>query len=336
MGKTDCREVIEAFEAFLNAPETHRPEIEGALNHLRTCPACRGRASYLTRLLETGTADEDDLTCHECEELLPGYLIADGLGDTDAPEWSPVKRHLAACPHCTAAYASLADLVASAYGESGAEPPYYPEPNLSFLRSREISATGPATTPERSPSVVRNASQPVVSFEAEGRQHAPEADLWQQAAQGLYRLAAVIPVLIGRAAASFGALASPLTVQLAPIPVYRQKKPLAPAEEARDFAEILDLPHPETNVTLKVSLGPVFDGKGVLALAVNTIVPPHPIAQASVTLRDADGALLEGAFTGEDGVVLFRDLELGAYLIRAEHAGQAWEFPLSLALRAET
>jgi hypothetical protein len=74
----------------------------------------------------------------------------------------------------------------------------------------------------------------------------------------------------------------------------------------------------------------------VLALAVNTIVPPQPIAQARVTLRDADGALLEGAVTGEDGVVLFRDLELGAYLIRAEHAGQAWEFPLSLALRAET
>ena len=89
MGKTDCREVIEAFEAFLNAPETHRPEIKGALNHLRTCPACRGRASYLTRLLETGAADEDDLTCHECEELLPGYLTADGLGDTDARRMVP-------------------------------------------------------------------------------------------------------------------------------------------------------------------------------------------------------------------------------------------------------
>ena len=332
MGKTDCREVIEAFEAFLNAPETHRPEIKGALNHLRTCPACRRRASYLTRLLETGAADEDDLTCHECEELLPGYLTADGLGDTDALGWSPVKRHLAACPHCTAAYASLADLVASAYGENGAEPPYYPEPNLSFLRSRERSAAGPTTTPERSPSVAHDESSPALSFEAEGRQHVPEADLWQQAAQGLYRLAAAIPVLIGRAAASFGALAAPLTVQLAPVPIYRGTGQLAPAEEARDFAEILDLPHPETNITLKVSLGPVFDGKGVLALAVNTIVPPQPIAQARVTLRDADGALLEGAFTGDDGLVLFRDLEVAEYLIRAEYSGQAWEFPLSVAV----
>lgn len=332
MGKTDCREVIEAFEAFLNASETHRPEIEGTLNHLRTCPACRGRASYLTRLLETGAADEDDLTCHECEELLPGYLTADGLGDTDAPEWTPVKRHLAACPHCTAAYASLADLVASAYGESGAEPPYYPRPNLSFLQGSEPWAAGSATTPEWSPSVAHDASPPVVSFEAEGRPHAPEADLWQQAAQGLYRLAAVIPVLIGRAAASFGALTSPLTVQLAPVPIYRGTGQLAPAEEARDFAEILELPHPETNVTLKVSLGPVFEGKGVLALVVNTIVPLQPVARTRVTLRDADGGLLEGAFTDADGVVLFRDLEVGEYLIRAEYSGQAWEFPLSVAV----
>ena len=30
MAKTDCREVIEAFEAFLNAPEARRFEIAGA------------------------------------------------------------------------------------------------------------------------------------------------------------------------------------------------------------------------------------------------------------------------------------------------------------------
>ena len=101
--------------------------------------------------------------------------------------------------------ASLADLVASAYGESGAEPPYYPEPKLSFLRSREISAAGPATTPEQSLFIAHGESQPAGSFEAEGQQHVPEVDLWRQAAQGLYRLAAAIPVLIGRAAASFGA-----------------------------------------------------------------------------------------------------------------------------------
>jgi hypothetical protein len=306
MGKTDCREVIEAFEAFLNTPEAHRSEIEAALVHFRTCPECRGRASHLVRLLTAEAAGEDALTCQECEELLPGYLTAEALYDAGAPAWAGVKRHLEACPHCVAAYTSLTDLIAVAYGERGAEPPDYPGPNLSFLRSREPAIPGTATT------------------------------LWKQAAQGVYCLAVAIPVLIDRAAASFGALASPLTVQLAPVPVYRHKRPLAPAGEARDFLEVLDLPHPEANVTLKVSLGPVFEGRGSLALAVNTIEPSQPIAQARVTLRDADGTLLEGTFTGDDGVVLFRDLDVGEYQIRVEHAGQVWEFPLSLALRSET
>ena len=159
----------------------------------------------------------------------------------------------------------------------------------------------------------------------------PRPAPWRQAAQGVYRLAAAIPVLIGRAGASFGSLAGPLTVQLAPVPVYRGMRPLAPAEEARDFRELLELPHPETNVTLKVSLGPLFEGRGSLALAAGTIDPSTPIAQARVTLRDADGALLEGASTGEDGVVLFRDLDAGEYLIRVEHAEKAWELPVSFA-----
>ena len=335
MGKTDCREVIEAFEAFLNAPETHRPEIEGALNHLRTCPACRGRASYLTRLLETGAADEDDLTCHECEELLPGYLTADGLGDTDAPEWARVKRHLAACPHCAAAYASLADLVASAYGESGAEPPYYPEPNLSFLRSREISAAGPATTPEQSlfsctwripacrelrggGSATRSRSRLVAAscprLVPAGRRH-PGADRPRR------RLIRRVGRAVDRPVGACPGLPS-------------DKTPLAPAEEARDFAELLELAPPRDQHAHSRSVSDRFSkAKAALALAVNTIEPPQPIAQARVTLRDADGALLEGAFTGDDGVVLFRDLDVGEYLIRVEYAGQAWEFPLSLVLR---
>ena len=280
MAKTDCREVIEAFEAILNDPAAHGPEIGEMLAHVGTCPACRERASQLARLLAAGTADEDVLTCGECEELLPGYLAAESLGGAAEVEWSRVVRHLAACPHCAAAM-------------------------------QEPAGSLPAATPGKI----------FLSI--------PEADLWQQAVQGLHRLAAVIPVLIGRAGASFGALAAPLTVQLAPVPVYRGKGSLVPAEEARDFRELVELPHPETNVTLKVSIGPVFQGQGSLALAVNKIDPPQPIAQARITLRDADGALLEGASTGDDGVVLFRDLDIGEYLIRVEHGERAWEFPLT-------
>lgn len=334
MGKTDCREVIEAFEAFLDDPEARRSEIAEELAHFRTCPACRGRARHLIRLLASEAVDEDDLTCQGCDDLLPGYLTAEALGDADAPAWARVVRHLAACPRCAAAYASLASLVALAYGESGAEPPSYPAPSLSFFRSREPATPGTAMTPAGA-ALGAGAGPQAPARPGEALRRDAESDLWQQAAQGVHRLAAAIPVLIDRAAASFGALAASLTVQPAPVPVYRRRTPQAPAA-ARDFAELLELPHPETNTTLRLSLGPVFAGRGSLALAVNTIEPSQPIAQARVTLREADGALLEGAFTGEDGVVLFRDLEVGEYLIRAEHAGQAWEFPLSLAVRAES
>jgi len=300
MGKTDCREVIEAFEAFLDAPEARRSEIAEELAHFRTCPACRGRARHLVRLLASEAADEDDLICQGCDDLLPGYLTAEALGDADAPAWDRVVRHLAACPRCAAAYASLAGLAALAHGASAAEPPSYPAPDLSFLRSRGPAIPGTAAMPA--------AAGPLAAARSgEAPLRGAEAGLWQQATQGVHRLAAAIPVLIDRAAASFGALAAPLTVQPAPVPVYRRRTPQAPAA-ARDFAELLELPHPETNTTLRLSLGPVFAGRGSLALAVNTIEPSQPIAQARVTLREADGALLEGAFTGEDGVVLFRDL----------------------------
>ena len=335
MGKTDCRTAIAQLEAFLETPRARPVEIADALNHIRECPACQRRMGHLVRLVEGEMLDEDLLTCQACEDLLPGYLTAEGLGAGGAAEWTDVRRHLAACPHCTAVYASLADLAALAYGNRGLEPPRTPEPNLSFLRTRETSDREEATAPEQAAPGGHAAPLPAAS-PGETFRRAVESDLWQQAARGVYRLTRAIPVLIGQVAAAFGALAAPLTVQLAPVPLYRSKRPFDTAEEARDFIELLELPHRETNVTLKVSLGPVYEGLGSLALALKHDPAPQPIAQARVTLRDADGVLLEGAFTGEDGVVLFRDLDAGAYLIRAEHAGQAWEFPLSLAQRAET
>lgn len=303
MAKTDCRKVIEAFEEFLNAPEERRADIAGALDHFSACPSCRDRAGHLVRLLAAGNADEDVLTCEACQEALPGFLAAESLGECSGPECTRVRRHLEACPHCAAVRTSLAGLLSLAHGDSGAEPPGYPTPDLSFLRIEEGSSRG------------------------------LRSDLWQPVVQGMARLATAIPVLIGRAGATFGALAAPFSVQLAPVPIYRDKRPLA-AGEQRDFRELLELPHRDTNVTLRVSLGPVFEDRGSgrcyssVALAVNQIAPPRPIAQARVTLRDADGGLLEGASTGDDGLVLFRDLDVGGYLIHVEHAGRAWELQL--------
>lgn len=335
MAKTDCHEAIEAFEGFLNALEARRSGIAGALDHLSGCPACREQAGRLVRLLEAAAADEDVLTCEACQEVLPGFLAAESLGECSGPECDRVRRHLEACPHCAAAHMSLAGLLSLAHGDSGVEPPRYPGPDLSFLRDLESSTWGRPAAAEHAET--QAAARPEeVSLRKEVPLQSLPSGLWQGAMEGMVRLAAAIPVLIGRAGATFGALAAPLTVQLAPVPVYRDKRSLAPTEETRDFREVLELPHHDFNMTIKLSLGPVFGDKGSgrcqvsVALAVNQIAPPEPIAQARVTLRDAGGGLLEGASTGDDGVVLFRDLEVGGYLIRVEHAGRALELQLVL------
>ena len=329
MAKTDCHEAIEAFEGFLNAPEERRSGIAGALDHLSGCPACREQAGRLVRLLAAGTADEDVLTCEACQEVLPGFLAAESLGECSGPECDRVRRHLEACPHCAAAHTSLAGLLSLAHGDSGAEPPRYPGPDLSFLREFESSTWGRPAAAEHAgtPAAARPEE---ISLRKEVPLQSLPSNLWQEALEGMVRLAAAIPVLIGRAGASFGALDASLTVQLASVPVYRDKRSLAPAEETRDFREVLELPQHDLNVALKLSLGPVFGDRVSVALAVNQIAPPEPIAQERVTLRDAGGGLLEGASTGDDGVVLFRDLDVGEYLIRVEHAGRALELQLVL------
>jgi hypothetical protein len=49
-----------------------------------------------------------------------------------------------------------------------------------------------------------------------------------------------------------------------------------------------------------------------------------------VTLRDEGGGLQEGTSTDEDGLALFRELDLGKYIIQVERAGQTWEFAVTL------
>jgi len=77
-------------------------------------------------------------------------------------------------------------------------------------------------------------------------------------------------------------------------------------------------------------MGPVFDGKGTLVLEIGTIAPPQPSEQVKVALRDEDGVLLESMPTDEDGLAFFRKLDFGKYIIQVEHAGQTWEFAVTL------
>ncbi len=157
-----------------------------------------------------------------------------------------------------------------------------------------------------------------------------KVSLWQDLTQELHRLITEIPILIGKTAASFGQLPPLLAPQLAPVGVYRTRASISATGEGEALGELLELPHAEANLVLKIHRGPVFDGKGTLVLEVGAIRPPQPIAEARVTLRDEDGGLLEGTSTDADGLAFFRELDLGKYIIQVEHVGQTWEFAVTL------
>jgi predicted SprT family Zn-dependent metalloprotease len=147
MQTTDCRVAIEHLLAYWENPDLHRAEAEAALGHIGKCPHCERRMGYLVRAL---TADEEDLmTCQECQDLLPEYLQAEAEGQTDEAQWHLMALHLETCPHCSAEYATLSELLELAHGERGEEPSRYPVPDLSFLRRAKNRPPQPVSIPWR-------------------------------------------------------------------------------------------------------------------------------------------------------------------------------------------
>ena len=155
-----------------------------------------------------------------------------------------------------------------------------------------------------------------------------QSGLWKQTAEGLHRLAATIPVLIDRRRLIRRAVRPLTSSSWAPIPVYRDKRPRAPAEEARDFLGTACAAPSRDALMLKVSLGPVFEDRARSPWRPARSIRPNRSPSPVATLRDADGTLLEGASTGADGAGLFRDLDIGENLIRCrvrrEGVGSFW------------
>jgi len=134
MDRPLCRAASERLSAYLEDPAHHRAEADAAIAHMRECPYCKSRLEQLAQALITD--EEDQLTCQECLDLLPGYLQAESAGQAGEANWRPVAFHIETCPHCSEAFAALSDLAALAFGEQGQEPPAYPVPDLSFLRPK--------------------------------------------------------------------------------------------------------------------------------------------------------------------------------------------------------
>lgn len=152
-----------------------------------------------------------------------------------------------------------------------------------------------------------------------------EPGLWQQMTEHCYRLTAELAFRVQHAVAAFWKPPAQLALQLVPIRDAAQN-----GSGSLPIVQMLELPHPATNTILKVSPGPVDAGRMTLVLAMAELLPSRPVVLARISLCDETGALMETTATGDDGLALFHDLIPGRYAIRAEHAGQAWEFYISL------
>ncbi len=128
----DDQMAIDRLLAFMQTPTLPRDEVDEAIAHIRASPAVLRRVGHLVRALLI--ADEDQVTCEECQDELPEYLQAEAEGHATMPRWRPVELHLDLCPHCTEIYAELHLLAALAEGGQGIDPPDYPVLSLAFLQ----------------------------------------------------------------------------------------------------------------------------------------------------------------------------------------------------------
>ena len=136
MYTTECRLAIEQLQTHLEDPENNHDKEKAALRHMLACSHCNHRMEYLVQAITTN--EDDRLTCQQCQALLPYYLHEEPSQREEEPEWGLVTLHLKTCPHCANDYEILSRLTALAFDELEEEPLRYPEPDLSFLRSKPV------------------------------------------------------------------------------------------------------------------------------------------------------------------------------------------------------
>lgn len=165
---------------------------------------------------------------------------------------------------------------------------------------------------------------PVYHTFAEARQRsaaAIAAPIWQQTSAQVFRLAENISIQIEDAKAHFANVSVALTPHLVPATSLRGSKTEQMAEE---MIEILELPHPDRDLVIRLRMGALQHDLGALALQFATLTNAQTLADIKVMLRDENGSLLESTRSDQDGLALFDELEPGKYQIQIERADQMW------------
>ncbi|MEZ4660176.1 MAG: carboxypeptidase-like regulatory domain-containing protein [Caldilineaceae bacterium] len=141
--------------------------------------------------------------------------------------------------------------------------------------------------------------------------------LWRQLENGLYQLAAEIPVRLRAAAATFGPLPPGLTLQTAPAAAFRN-------HGGNQSAEVvwLELPHMDGLHTTRVYVGPVQNNNLTFIVEVVDSATKEPVPAIDVELCTLEGDLLESASTDARGRTAFERLDIDAYRVRVNRVNE--------------
>ncbi|MCB9151678.1 MAG: hypothetical protein H6641_23225 [Caldilineaceae bacterium] len=94
--------------------------------------------------------------------------------------------------------------------------------------------------------------------------------------------------------------------------------------------DVLFLPDLEANVRFRVVAKPTPDGAALISLRIVEAHTDTPIPDVRVTLRMADGNLVAGSLTNNNGEIEFPRIAPNQYVIQARYANNTWELPVAI------
>jgi hypothetical protein len=242
------------------------------------------------------SAEDEPVTCELHRHSIPAYVEAELNGQDVKTLYPELTKHLASCPDCYEEHEDLLQILDLEWQGGLEEPPRLGQFDLSFLKAL-----------------------------------APKLSLWEVTEVNVRRLVAGITAQFGTRLVALASLPEELMPhrRLAPafVPL-RIKDIREPRPE--DLAEVLELPDPDENIRIKLLMGPVQGGRGVVMVQVEELQPLRPLSRVRVTLRNQKMHLLESAPTALDGTVTFKELHVGQYVIEVRRNESRWELELNL------